>query len=569
MNSTTYSFCFFLLICALPHTDTFAQKNENSIELNNPINKELLLAGTFAELRSNHFHAGLDIKTNGREGLSVYAAEEGFVSRIKVSTGGYGKALYIEHPNGLTTVYAHLSRYSDKIEEVVQKKQYQNKKYEVELFPERDAIKVERNEIVAFSGNTGGSSGPHLHFETRKSAGQIPVNPLKYGIQVQDKTPPSIRSLYAYPLGTNSVINNSQIPVKLPLKRADNSNFSTDSISVTSGIGLALNSFDRQDLTYNKNGVHQIKVWNNEKLIQVYSFESFSFSETKKINELIDYSRLINTRERVFRLFTSKAFTGSSIIVKQENNGQIDINNGESGQLKIELVDFNENKTNILIPYKGVDQEIKITKPKIELTPYFVDHQKAFTWKKSDVELRFQANSFLNDTYLNLNLDEDYVEVDQENKYLKQRFKIMRYLDEKDSLKSKKYFYRKAKNNREYPINTREVNNAIVAESSILGVYGINIDTIKPSLRTQNFKANQSIKNYKLLKFKTSDTQTGIKSYNAYFNDDWVLMSYEPKTSTLTIDTEHLKFNEPAHELKVIVEDFKNNVQELRLNIKK
>ena len=122
MNSPTYSFCFFLLICALPHTDTFAQKNENSIELNNPINKELLLAGTFAELRSNHFHAGLDIKTNGREGLSVYAAEEGFVSRIKVSTGGYGKALYIEHPNGLTTVYAHLSRYSDKIEEVVQKK---------------------------------------------------------------------------------------------------------------------------------------------------------------------------------------------------------------------------------------------------------------------------------------------------------------------------------------------------------------------------------------------------------------------------------------------------------------
>ena len=449
------------------------------------------------------------------------------------------------------------------------KKQYQNKKYEVELFPERDAIKVERNEIVAFSGNTGGSSGPHLHFETRKSAGQIPVNPLKYGIQVQDKTPPSIQSLYAYPLGTNSVINSSQIPVKLPLKRADNSNYSTDSISVTTGIGLALNSFDRQDLTYNKNGLHQIKVWNNEKLIQVYSFESFSFSETKKINELIDYSRLINTRERVFRLFTSKAFKGSSIIVKQENNGQIDINNGESGQLKIELVDFNENKTNILIPYKGGDQEIEITKPKIELTPYFVDHQKAFTWKKSDVELRFQANSFLNDTYLNLNLDEDYVEVDRENKYLKQRFKIMRYLNEKDSLKSKKYFFRKAKNNREYPINTREVNNAIVAESSILGVYGINIDTIKPSLRTQNFKANQSIKNYKLLKFKTSDTQTGIKSYNAYFNDDWVLMSYEPKTSTLTIDTEHLKFSEPAHELKVIVEDFKNNVQELRLNIKK
>ena len=145
----------------------------------------------------------------------------------------------------------------------------------------------------------------------------------------------------------------------------------------------------------------------------------------------------------------------------------------------------------------------------------------------------------------------------------------MRYLDEKDSLRGKKYFFRKAKNNREYPVLTREVNEAIVAESSILGIYSIGVDTIKPTLRTVNFKKDQSIRNYKLLKLKTSDSQTGIKSYNAYFNDNWILMSYEPKTSTLTIDTDELNFIEPQQELKVIVEDFKNNKQELILNIKK
>ena len=304
-------------------------------------------------------------------------------------------------------------------------------------------------------------------------------------------------------------------------------------------------------------------------LIQHYLFESFTFSETKKINELIDYNRLINTRERVLKLFTSKEFTGSSIIQKQDNNGIIEIKNGEKGLIEIELIDFNENKTTIRIPYKGMTQEVSIPKPKIELTPYLVDYQKAFNWKKNNFEVRFKPNSFVEDTYLNLNLDEDVVEIDRESRYLKQRFKILRYLDEKDSLRGKKYFFRKAKNNREYPVLTREVNEAIVAESSILGKYSIGVDTIKPTLRNVNFKKDQSIRNYKLLKLKTSDSQTGIKSYNAYFNDNWILMSYEPKTSTLTIDTDELNFIEPQQELKVIVEDFKNNKQELILNIKK
>lgn len=570
MTLKTYnSIYFFLWLYTLQLTCVFAQHNKNSFQLHNPINNELLLAGTFGELRSNHFHAGVDIKTNGREGLSVYAADNGFVSRIKISTGGYGKALYIEHPNGLTTVYAHLSRYSDKIEELIRKHQYKVKKYEVELFPKRDEIQIEQNEVIAYSGNTGGSSGPHLHFEIRKTAGQIPVNPLKYGIHVQDKTPPSVRSLYAYPVKSNSIINKSQVPIKIPIKRTDNSHFSTDSISVSNSFGLGLNSFDRQDLTYNKNGLHQIKVWHKERLIQHYLFESFTFSETKKINELIDYDRLINTRERVLKLFTSKEFTGSSIIQKQNNNGKIEIKNGEKGIIKIELIDFNENKTTIRIPYKGMTQEVSIPKPKIELTPYFVDHQKAFNWKKNDFEVRFKPNSFVKDTYLNLNLEEDVIEIDRESRYLKQRFKILKYGDEKDSLRGKKYFFRKAKNNREYPVMTREVNGAIVAESSILGVYGISVDTIKPTLRTVNFKKDQSIRNYKLLKLKTSDSQTGIKSYDAYFNGNWILMSYEPKTSTLTIDTDELSFIEPQQELKVIVEDFKNNKQELILNIKK
>ena len=136
----------------------------------NPLEIPIILAGTFAELRSNHFHSGLDIKTQQQEGLKVFAAAQGYVSRIKISHWGYGKAIYITHPNGYTTVYAHLKQFSPKIEAFVKKAQYEKETFEIELFPSLSELKIEADEIIAFSGNTGGSSGAHLHFEMREKS---------------------------------------------------------------------------------------------------------------------------------------------------------------------------------------------------------------------------------------------------------------------------------------------------------------------------------------------------------------------------------------------------------------
>ena len=154
----------------------------------NPLNVPIVLAGTFGELRSNHFHSGLDIKTQQREGLEVNAAAEGYISRINIQHYGYGKALYVQHPNGYTTVYAHLKKFSPEIEAYVKKRQYANETYEIELFPEADELQVEANELIAFSGNTGGSGGPHLHFEIRDENEQ-PINPFK-SLLIEDDFPP-------------------------------------------------------------------------------------------------------------------------------------------------------------------------------------------------------------------------------------------------------------------------------------------------------------------------------------------------------------------------------------------
>ena len=164
-----------------------------------PLETEKILNGNFGESRSAHFHSGIDFKTQFKEGLNVYSSAEGYISRISIKHGGFGKALYINHPNGYTTVYAHLKKFNPRIETYLKKKQYSKKSFDIELFPGKNELKVNEGEIIGYSGNTGGSLGPHLHFEIREANGQIPINPIQYGnIYVEDSRNPQIQSFYLY-----------------------------------------------------------------------------------------------------------------------------------------------------------------------------------------------------------------------------------------------------------------------------------------------------------------------------------------------------------------------------------
>ena len=138
-----------------------------------PVDFPIKLSGTFGEFRNNHFHAGLDIKTKGREGVEIKSFNSGWVKRIRVSLNGYGKALYIGHLDGLTSVYGHLKKFSPKIESYLKKKQYEKESYVIQLFPKVNELKIEKGEVIGYSGNTGGSYGPHLHFEIREEKGQV------------------------------------------------------------------------------------------------------------------------------------------------------------------------------------------------------------------------------------------------------------------------------------------------------------------------------------------------------------------------------------------------------------
>ncbi|WP_321540762.1 M23 family metallopeptidase [Flavobacterium piscinae] len=186
-----------------------------------PLDIPLSLSGTFGELRSNHFHSGIDFRTQQKEGLNVIAVADGFVSRIKISTFGYGKAIYITHPNGYTSVYGHLLKTSPKIDAYLKKQHYALESFEIDIFPKPEDLIVKQGEIIALSGNTGGSGGPHLHFEYRDTKTEKIINPFFFGLdtKVKDTRIPVINEIVVYPLSEDGLVNQSQIPIQIPISQ--------------------------------------------------------------------------------------------------------------------------------------------------------------------------------------------------------------------------------------------------------------------------------------------------------------------------------------------------------------
>ena len=178
-----------------------SSKEVSSQQYSSPLDFNLLLSGTFGELRNNHFHAGIDIKTQGVEGQKVYSIADGYISRIKVSTWGYGKVIYITHPKtGHTSVYAHLKKFSTKIDSIVKKEHYKKESFEINFYPNKDALTVNKGEVIALSGNSGGSDGAHLHFEIRDTQTERPTNPLQFGFNIADNIAPTLKKIKIYAL---------------------------------------------------------------------------------------------------------------------------------------------------------------------------------------------------------------------------------------------------------------------------------------------------------------------------------------------------------------------------------
>lgn len=544
---------------------TFGQGDISSYPTNyfsNPLEIPLILSGTFGELRTNHFHAGLDIKTQQKDGLNVLASAGGYVSRIKVSLWGYGKVLYVTHPNGYTSVYAHLQKFNDRIEAYVKKQQYNKESYEIHLFPKANELPITKQEIIALSGSTGGFVGPHLHFEIRDTKTEKPINPFYFGIEVKDSKKPRINSLMGYSLSKESHINKANVPLQLPYRKLENGDYLASKINAFGEIGFGINVYDQLDGAYNKNGIYSLSMSVNGKKIHEFKAASFSFYETKYINLLVDYERLEQLNQRVQKTFTEPENKLNMYSTKVKK-GYITVEDGLSYTVAIVAKDFAGNEQKITIPIIGKKDSTFVSKP-IKKTPYKIVTTEFAKFNKENVTVAFPKNTFYNDFYLDFEVNNNVAKIHTPtiplNKKYTLTFNVSSY---SEAQKKQLYIASIDKNGKTSYQTTVKKENTFYTTTKNLGSYTLKSDTVKPSIKLHNIKNEQWLTHFKTLQVKIADNGTGINTYRGEIDGKWILMEYNVKNGLLTYNFSDKTFTEAKHTLKVVVTDNVGNSSEL------
>ncbi len=532
----------------------FSQAEYPQDYFSNPLDIPLALSSNFAEMRSNHFHSGLDIKTQQREGLNVYAGADGYVSRIKISHYGYGKALYITHPNGYTTVYAHLKKFTPKIESYIKQIQYQKESFEVEVFPTQNELPVDKGDIVGLSGNTGGSTAPHLHFEIRDNQ-ERPLNPMLFGIDIKDTRTPDVFKIYAYPKDENASVNNSNKKVELRLIPDKNGSYNVENITAFGTIGFGINSTDKQDFANSNNGLYNIQTFfNGNKSLEV-DFRRFSFDETRHINRFTDYELYQSKRLWIQKLFVESG-NPLSLFKDVENEGYVNIEDGTSSVYKIRLVDFKGNESWVTIPIEGKKMDVPKT-IKDEKTSFYVVANQATNLHKDKVSVYMPSNTFYDDVYLNFDVKSDTLKLHKDVIPLMKSYSIYYDISKYSEADKSKLFIAELVGYYKKPsyIYTTRKGDSLIARTNTLGTFALATDTTKPKITPINFSDRKWISKENYLKVKIDDDLSGISSYRATINGKWILMEYDYKTDMLTYDFDDNVIKDTENNLKVIVTD--------------
>ena len=542
---------------------SFSQEKYPTNYFRSPLDIPIVLSGTFGELRSNHFHSGVDIKTQGKEGFKVYAAADGYVSRIKISQYGFGKAIYVTHLNGYTTVYAHLSAYTDKIEKFVKSIQYKKEQYSTgNIFLKDGRFSIKKGEVIAFSGDTGGSGGPHLHYEIRSTETEKIINPMLFGLLPEDTKPPTIQALMVYPLNTDARINDKNLKFRIPIKNIGNGDYTTERISASGSIGFGINVFDRLNKALNKNGIYSLEMLVNGQRFYYHDVETFSFPESKFINLLIDYKYYKKYKSRIQK--THKVAANKLSIYKNLiNNGVINIKKGLNYTVKIIAKDFKGNRSSIKIPVIGKESTTTLSQQK-DSTDYKIIATKFNKFNIDNVTIAFPKNTFYENVFLDFRVEKGIAKIHSPiiplDKKFTLTFNVSKYSDaEKQQLYIANIEYPK------YPRYqfTRKKDSTFFTTTKTLGNYVLKSDKNKPKVKLLYFKNEDWISNLQTLKVKISDIGSGIKNYRATIDDKWILMEYNHKKGILTYKFSDKKLFGSKHIFKIVVSDNVGNTNTL------
>jgi len=522
--------------------------NSQEYNLNSPIDLPLNLSGTFGEFRSSHFHYGLDVTTNKKSGYNVYSIDSGSITRIKVSTSGYGKVLYINHPNGLTSIYAHLKEFSPKIQKYIKTQQYLNKSYSVQKFFNNGEIKVNKGDIIGYTGNTGGSSGPHLHFEIRDTKSQNPINPLSFNYKYDDSNRPIITSLYVFDEDDSFKKDN---PKKYEIKKINDSLYIADKIIYSNKIGIGIEVYDRQSKNnYNRNGVYEVKMFLDSVLSFSYKMDKINIDESVFRKIFYDYSLLKAKKKRIQKVYyppNSKL----NFLNHNVSTGIFKSSDKDEKDVLLEVSDWNNNKSYLNFKIEGNTSNLL----EKSIDGIEIETSQKYMIKKNNVEIVFNKNSFFNNVALNIKSQNDTLKIDEDLYPLRKSYNIKIFKQVEDSIIKRQSFIGLINNNGKLSyLKTSNKDNFFSVNSSNLGSFTLSRDSINPEIKALNFSLNKDISNQKTIRLRINDKTSGIKSYNVLINNKWALFEYEPKSNLIfhNIDDGIIENGENKITIKVI-----------------
>lgn len=523
-----------------------AQQNQYPSDyFGSPLGIPLLLSGNFGELRTNHFHAGIDIKTNGVEGYKVYAVAEGFVSRIKVQERGYGNVIYITHPNGYTTVYAHLQRLQGAAADSLKSAQYQQQSFTVDLNFTADQLPVKKGETIGLSGNSGGSGGAHLHFEIRETYSEIPVNPLLFNLPIKDNISPYVMGIAIYPKGINSTVNGKEVPNYLKVIKNGNQYKCVDTIQVNGKIGIGVRAVDYLNNSRNPCGVFDIRLKVNEQEIFAYRTEKISFDESRYINAHCDYRYKKETGKWVHQLFKLPN-DGLSAYPIRINDGIIKVEKDSIYNVTVELKDVYGNLSYLKAVLKGNAKTLNSPFYSSLATELFscttanvfsTDSFKLFIPDSAlyeDVEFKYQQ-VVNKEHYSNVHAVHQYTTPLHKNANMA----ILCTKPMKDS--SKAVVIRMNKKYKSYLTGVHQ-NGWMRFESRYFGTFMVSEDWTKPVVKNRSIYPGKDVSKQSRITFKIWDSKSGIASYRGEINGQWVLFEYDAKKKQLRYNIDsHVK----------------------------
>jgi len=522
--------------------------NSQEYNLNSPIDLPLNLSGTFGEFRSSHFHYGLDVTTNKKSGYNVYSMDSGSIVRINVSTSGYGKVLYINHPNGLTSIYAHLKEFSPKIQKYIKTQQYLNKSYSVQKFFNNGEMKVNKGDLIGYTGNTGGSSGPHLHFEIRDTKSQNPINPLSFNYKYDDSNRPIIKSLYVF---DEDDIFKKGNPKQYEIKKINDSLYIADKIIYSNKIGIGIEVYDRQSKNnYNRNGVYEVKMFLDSVLNFSYKMDKINIDESVFRKIFYDYSLLKTKKKRIQKVYyppNSKL----NFLNHNVNTGIFESSDKDEKDVLLEVSDWNNNKSYLNFKIEGNTSNLL----EKSIDGIKIATSQKYLIKKNNSEIGFKKNSFFNNVTLNIKYQNDTLKIDEDLYPLRKSYNIKIFKQVEDSIIKRQSFIGLInKNGKLSYLKTSNKDNFFSVNSSNLGSFTLSRDSINPEIKALNFSLNKDISNQKTIRLRIYDKTSGIKSYNVLINNKWALFEHEPKSNLIfhNIDDGIIENGENNITIKVI-----------------